>query len=316
MSILPKAIGEWINQFFITAMKKLPLRHAHRFLYLLYTHPEIGDSWGYSIRPITYYEPIPDYRDLKPDKIWIRRLTDTVNWDLSQQATLLYDLHRFSLEIQKLHSSGKFDFHNSFYPRLDAAIYYCITRYLMPAKVIEVGSGYSTQILYQASLMNCAEGKSTEIICVEPYPEARLTEIGLQFTLIQEKLENLDPDFFEQLAPGDILFIDSTHTIKYNSDVCRLILEILPRLQPGVWIHFHDLWFPYDYPYEWIFDERRSWGEQYFLEAFLSYNVHFKVRFCNNLMAVDFPDAMKNLWSEGVDWDSSHRSSSVWLERI
>ena len=187
----------------------------------------------------------------------------------------------------------------------------------MPAKVIEVGSGYSTQILYQASLMNRAEGKSTEIICVEPYPEARLTEIGLQFTLIQEKLENLDPDFFfEQLAPGDILFIDSTHTIKYNSDVCRLILEILPRLQPGVWIHFHDLWFPYDYPYEWIFDERRSWGEQYFLEAFLSYNVHFKVRFCNNLMAVDFPDAMKNLWSEGVDWNSSHRSSSVWLERV
>lgn len=313
MSILPKKIGQWIDKVFISSMKYLPLRHAQRFLYLLRTHPEIGDRWGYSIRPITYYEPIPDYRQLRPDPLERRRLNNSIDWQINEQQNLLKALQPFAPELKILDAQQKFDFDNSFYPKLDAAVYYAIVRYLQPGKVIEIGSGYSTQILHYAALKN---PKRPEITCVEPYPESRLVEADIQFNLVAEQLENLDFSFFDQLEAGDILFIDSTHTIKFNSDVCQLVLQVLPRLKPGVWIHFHDIWFPFDYPYEWIFEERRSWGEQYFLEAFLAYNSDFKVRFVSNLMAVDFPTEMQVLWSKDINWDSKHRSACIWIERV
>ena len=84
---------------------------------------------------------------------------------------------------------------------------------------------------------------------------------------------------------GDILFIDSSHTVKIGGDVNYFFLEVLPRLKPGVIVHVHDIFFPFDYPRHWVMDELRFWSEQYLLQAFLSFNSEFEVLIANRYLA-------------------------------
>ena len=56
---------------------------------------------------------------------------------------------------------------------------------------------------------------------------------------------------FEVLEAGDILFINSTHVLRTGSDVCFELFEVLPRLASGVFVHFHDMFWPFEYPRKW-----------------------------------------------------------------
>jgi hypothetical protein len=182
---------------------------------------------------------------------------------------------------------------------------------------MEIGCGYSTQIAGKALTMNCQEGKNGKMICIEPYPQPMLTKANLDIELITEKVENINLGFFEQLNTNDILFIDSTHTVKFGSDVCKEILSILPIIPRGVWIHFHDIFFPYDYPPKWLIEERRAWNEQYMLESFLAYNQSFEVVLANNWLSVDYPHEMAKIWLEVSKWENSyHRCGSFWIKKI
>ena len=183
----------------------------------------------------------------------------------------------------------------------DAAVYYSLIRHLKPQRVIEIGGGYSTQLAAKALRGN---GK---LICIEPYPE-RLNGVGPSVELIQKRVEEIDVDFFSCLEAGDILFIDSSHAVKFGSDVCYEFLQLLPRLAPGVWIHVHDIFFPHDYPAEWLLERRMALNEQYLLEAFLSFNEKFQVALANNWLCLDHPDKAARLWPNG--------GSSFWMKRV
>jgi hypothetical protein len=87
---------------------------------------------------------------------------------------------------------------------------------------------------------------------------------------------------FEVLRNGDFLFIDSSHVMKTGSDVCQELFEILPRLAPGVFIHFHDMLWPFEYREDWVLRENRSWNELYALRAFLTFNDRFEIVFFND----------------------------------
>ncbi|MEW6491544.1 MAG: class I SAM-dependent methyltransferase [Cyanobacteriota bacterium] len=225
-------------------------------------------------------------------------------------------LKQYSPEIKAIRDNQEFDFFNDFYLELDAAIYYAILREIKPQRIIEIGCGYSTQIASLALARNQQEGHEVKIICIEPYPQSQLTEAKLDIQLIQEQVENIDLQIFEQLSAGDILFIDSTHTVKFGSDVCREILEILPVISSGVWIHFHDIFFPYDYPPQWLIEERRAWSEQYMLEAFLAYNPHFEVVLANHWLSVDYSQEVAEIWPGVLDWkDIYHHCGSLWLRK-
>ena len=82
---------------------------------------------------------------------------------------------------------------------------------------------------------------------------------------------------FESLQPNDLLFVDSTHIGKINSDVNYMFSQILPRLRAGVIVHFHDIFLPNDYPRDWVVDHRLFWNEQYFLLALLLFNPRVEV---------------------------------------
>src|SRR5690606_8620162 len=97
---------------------------------------------------------------------------------------------------------------------------------------------------------------------------------------------------FEELNAGDMLFIDSTHVAKTGSDVNYILFEILPRLKSGVLIHFHDIFYPFEYPRDWVFNGR-NWNEVYFLKAFLMYNTTFEIKLFSHYLHKHHPNVFE-----------------------
>lgn len=162
-----------------------------------------------------------------------------------------------------------------------------------PKKIIEIGSGNSTLLTHNTNMMF---NLGIEITCIEPYPSDYLRELNKigKITLIEDKLENIDLQLFSTLEENDILFIDSSHVLKLDSDVMFYFTKIFPLLHKNVLVHIHDIFFPYDYPLDWL-KQGRFWNEQYFLYIFLQYNTKFKIKFCNSYSAFKYKDNLKNI---------------------
>ena len=268
---------------------------------MVQSRPRLSDRWGYHIRPIHYYEPIPDFRSITAAQITRRRDFPTIDFRWNDQLALLNELASYRDELSAL----EFNFDNGYFNGFDAAVYYSLIRHLKPQSIIEIGGGYSTQLANKALAAN----GSGSLTCIEPYPE-RLNGTGPSVALIQKQVEEIDVDFFSRLGANDILFIDSSHTVKFGSDVCYEFLEILPRLAPGVWVHVHDIFFPHDYPAEWLIERRLALNEQYLLEAFLSFNKQFQVTLANYWLSLDHSDKATRLWPS-----AALKPSSLWMQR-
>lgn len=268
-------------------------------LFLAHSHPEVSDGWGYHIRPIHYYEPLPDFRSITSEQLNRRREFPSIDFRWEQQLNLLHKLAGCHDELLKIDRAY---FDNDYFNGFDAAVYYSLIRHLRPKRIVEIGSGYSTRIASEALARN-GDGRLT---CIEPHPE-RLNGQRLNVELIQKRVEELDVDFFSRLEADDILFIDSSHTVKFGSDVCYEFLEVLPTLRSGVWVHVHDIFFPHDYPAEWLLKRRLALNEQYLLEAFLSFNNAFAVALANHWLTLDHASVVKQLWSGECS------SSSFWF---
>ncbi len=170
----------------------------------------------------------------------------------------------------------RYNYKNQWFGAADAVALHCMLRILKPKNFIEVGSGYSSAVTLDTNEYYF-ENK-IKISFIEPYPE-RLKmllrtddNIGLQV----KELQDIPLNYFEKLEEGDILFIDSSHVSKVASDVNYLIFEVFPRLNKGVYIHFHDIFYPFEYPEAWITNNGFIWNELY-----LSFKNFFKV--CCNI---------------------------------
>jgi len=294
--------NSFLDKTALALFRTVPARAAHHLLFLAQSRPELSDRWGYHIRPIHYYEPLPDFREITADQISERRTYPGIDFGWAHQLALLNDLVAYHDEVKAL----DFDFDNEYFSGLDAAVYYALIRHLQPQRIIEIGGGYSTRIAAKAMAAN-GNGKLT---CIEPYPE-RLNGTAFEVELIQKRVEELDVSFFSTLAANDILFIDSSHTVKFRSDVCFEFLEVLPHLAPGVWVHVHDIFFPHDYPAEWLINRRLALNEQYLLEAFLSFNKAFAPQLSNYWLSLDRSEDARRLWP-----GNDIRASSFWMKRV
>lgn len=152
---------------------------------------------------------------------------------------------------------------NGYFESPDSEVLYLMVRSHAPGRVMEIGCGHSTRITRQAILDGNLD---TRLDAIDPYPRKSVTH--LVDTLTQSPLELTDLSVFEQLQPGDILFIDSSHQVRMSNDVAHLFCKVLPSLAPGVIIHVHDVFLPYEYPKRFFYD-CPSWGEQYVLHALL-----------------------------------------------
>jgi hypothetical protein len=308
-------IGSIVDRVALGFVRLVPNKVAHHLMFLVRSEPDISDAWGYHIRPIHYYEPLPDFRTIKAEQFNHRRDPVAIDFNWELQLGLLRQLStNYSEELRDLTRNGlkAFDFDNDYFAGFDAAVYYSLIRHLAPRQVIEIGSGYSTQIADRALRRNSEEGKRGVLKCIEPHPE-RLTDQQLKVELLEQRVEDVPSSFFSCLEANDILIIDSTHTVKFGSDVCYEFLEILPSLKPGVWVHVHDIFFPHDYPTEWVLGRRLALNEQYLLEAFLAFSNAFSVRLVNHWISLDYQNAASELWAEAPS--KTRLSSSFWMCR-
>lgn len=204
-----------------------------------------------------------------------RRLsTAGVDFNDGGALALLRDVFpRYRAEYERFpHESpgdGGFYLRNGYLEAVDAEVLYCFVRHFRPGRVIEVGSGFSTLVTRMAIEAN---GGGARLMSIDPQPRTAIRAAIDEH--VARPVETIEPAFFDQLGENDVLFIDSSHTVVGGGDVIYLFLEVLPRLRPGVLVHVHDIFLPYDYPRRWV---AAGNTEQYLLLAFLSFNREFEV---------------------------------------
>jgi predicted O-methyltransferase YrrM len=189
-------------------------------------------------------------------------------------------------------TGDRHDYHsgNEMFSRLDAWMLQGVLRHFRPRRVIEVGCGWSSLLTARVN-RECLQG-GVDVTCIEPYPPDFLQDGVPGITrLIESRVEETPTSVFEDLGDGDVLFIDSSHTVKTGGDVVHLFQEVIPRLAPGVVVHVHDIFLPFDYPKDWVMSGR-AWNEQYLVRAFLAFNSAFRVLLGVGWLAHHRPDLL------------------------
>jgi len=227
-----------------------------------------------------YHHPLinPNKHNLK--SLRDERIIGGLDLNINKQKEIILSFNYVDelLKFPPKKSNGnEYYYHNDSFGSGDSEYLYNIIRKFKPNRIIEVGSGFSTKMMLNSINKNKDEDSNynCELTCIEPFEYKQIE--GLPITLLKEKVESLDIKIFKELKNNDILFIDSSHIIRPQGDVLFEIQQILPELNPGVLIHFHDIFTPRDYLDEWIYKEHLLWNEQYFLETFLSFNDRFEV---------------------------------------
>jgi hypothetical protein len=284
------------------------------------------DAWernGWHLTRNEFYSVIPDTVSL-PDSLWTEQ-SQLVGIDMRDRAQveLLERIHsQWGPELDKLPldptGDDSYFVNNKAFESVDAEIYYSLIRSSKPATVLEIGAGWSTLLADQALAANQADGHEGRLIVIEPYPHDFLSALARRSERVDLRvapLQSFPTALFEQLGEGDILFIDSSHVCKVGSDVQYEILELLPRLLPGVLVHIHDIFLPGEYPRDWVMgSEHRFWNEQYLLQAFLAFNSGFEVVWGSAWMHARHPDLLERAIAS---YDpATHFPGSFWLRRV
>lgn len=266
-----------------------------------------------------FYSPIVNIKEIKADesRIWPERPTihgidfnDKGHLDFIDFCHTIMPEFDYPYEPNPELKGWEFYFNNSQFSYLDPHVLFAMLRRRKPKRMIEIGSGFSS--LLTADVNRNFLNNSLNFSCIEPYPREFLTKrIEGISEVIVDKVMNVPIDYFQELDKGDILFIDSSHVCKTGSDVNHIYFNIIPTLKKGVHIHIHDIFFPFDYKKEWVIDERRSWSEQYLLQAMLMYSNRFEVTFGCNYATFYFPDKIKSMLN-----GKFYGGSSFWIKTL
>jgi len=242
----------------------------------------LGQHFGFDLLPRHFYSEIPDIRKLKSSGWWKKKLSmigvsmEDLETQLEFINSLMSDAVTNEIQESNVYGAACSDNCSGGFGRIEADVLYAFIRTVKPRKIFQIGCGVSTALCINAS--NKASYKP-QITCVEPYPSDFLKNCqkGRIIKLIDEPIEHLEASCISNLEDGDLLFVDSTHTLGPAGEGSRIILELLPRLNVGVHIHFHDILFPYDYPSTILQRPQFFPHESVLLHAFLTYNDCFKI---------------------------------------
>jgi hypothetical protein len=178
--------------------------------------------------------------------------------------------------------------------------------------MIEVGAGHSSAITARVNTELLA-GR-LNFTSIDPYPPPWLRETIAGLTALRvEEIQTTPLDLFAELGGNDILFIDTSHTVKTGGDVPWLFQEVVPRLQPGVVVHVHDAFMPGDYPPHWVL-EGWGWNEAYLLQAFMSFNSEFEVLFGVQYMTYYHAELLASAFRQ-IDQVYPYQGGSLWFRR-
>jgi hypothetical protein len=240
---------------------------------------ELAQSLGFHVVGDHFYELYPNTRQLAREYNEGPRLLAGLDLRLSEcEGRALRLLGLYGTEYPQ--AAGRFGYvENNYYFRgLDALMFYLVLRDIKPAKLVEIGQGFSTRIALAALERNAADtGTRPLFVSVDPYPRFVAKDVPscISLEVLQKPLQRVS--IKPLLQDCGFLFVDSSHVYKSGSDVEQEFTTIYPELPRRVVIHLHDIFTPFNYPRSWSLALKRFWNEQYFLESFLMFNAAFEV---------------------------------------
>jgi len=265
------------------------VRRARSFLRAL-------QPWNPFLRfapPGHFYSPLPDPREIRRDRARLfdrsRAAIPGIRLDPERQLALVRELSAYAGDTPypATRTTGRrYFYENEWFGRGSAVALYCMLRHFRPARVFEIGSGFSSAAMLDANDLDF-DGRIA-FTFVEPNPtrlyELLTAEDRRGHEVIEDAVQHVPLDRYDALGPGDLLFVDSSHVARIGSDVGHLLTEVLPRLKPGVVVHFHDIYWPFEYPEKWVLDGC-AWNEAYVLRAFLQFNESFEILLFNSYLS-------------------------------
>ena len=258
----------------------------------------LGQRVGLDILPRHFYSSIPDLHELQTTAGWRKPMSmiGVAGAGLDEQLAFAREI-RAPLEDRlpgdvwprAVDASGE-----PGYGVAEADCLYCFVAAKRPGRIVQIGCGTSTAVILRAA---AAAGYAPNLVCIEPYPSDYLRRVSGagRIELVTEKAQAVPLERLTGLGEGDLLFVDSTHTVKVGSEVNRIILEALPRLDSGVYVHFHDIHFPYDYPRR-LLETMFFATESTLLHPFLIGNRHYTIRLCLSMLHYERPEELRRLW--------------------
>ncbi len=269
--------------------------------------------------PGHFYSPIVSVDEIKEkeDSIWEGVTRDGIpgiELNTEAQLQLVNQLSRWYPEIPfgKDGASYRYSFDNGMYSYTDGTILYTMMRHLAPKRIVEIGSGHSSALMLDVNELHF--NKEIQLTFIEPYPKRLYETISAgdsqNANIIEAKVQEVALEVFDVLEAGDILFVDSTHVSKCGSDVNHILFTILPRLKKGVFIHFHDIFYPFEYPREWVY-EGYNWNENYLLKAFLMYNPDFEIRLFAHYLHTHHADCFAQM-----PHVMKNTGGNIWIEKV
>lgn len=286
---------------------------------------EFGQSCGFDFLPRHFYSEIPDIKQLKRDLSWRApfsmlgikgSIDDQLDFLRNCTGPFESDLTRSNIHPAAVKMNGS----NEGYGEIEAQFLHCFVCKHRPSTIIQIGCGVSTAVCLRAAEF---AGYSPRIICVEPYPSQFLIDANRNgsIELVTKKVQDLNPAFADQLSAGDLFFVDSSHTLGPGGEVSRLILGILPTIKPGVFVHFHDIWFPYDYSPHVLSSDLFFSNETAILYAFLCMNRQYRIEASLNQLFHQrkyelqscFPAMKPAEFVDGLMTKMGHHPSSIFL---
>jgi hypothetical protein len=242
-----------------------------------------------------------------------------LDWNGSAQRALcsrvFANQKRLRFAVEPTADRREFHTRNNWFPALDAWVLEAMLRHLRPTRLVEVGSGLST--LVTARVNRELFGHAMHVTCVDPFPPAVVAQ-GLDGIddVRAQSIQDVSLDVSVSLKQNDVLFIDTSHTVKTGGDVTWMFEEIIPRLRTGVVVHLHDIFLPSDYPPNWVLGGR-GWNEQYLVRAFVALNKAFQVLFSVAWMRLHAGDLLLRAFPGLAS--SEHATlagGSLWIRRI
>ena len=254
---------------------------------------------GVIVLPCDYYSNTPSIEEVENSYEYTSAELPYFNATIFDEHVILQTLGKirpFSTEFNPPldgdeENCQEFFWRNNWFSNSDAMTYYCFVRYLKPTTIVEIGAGFSTLVALEAMEKN----RTGSMHCIDPFPREFLKNDG-RISLHSVKAQEINPEFLNDiLQDGDILFIDSTHTVKSGSDCLHIYLRLLPEIRRNIYVHAHDVYLPFGLPQEWLLNLQRFWTEQYLLLAFLMDNPKASLIYGSKFNGRWFPERMDAL---------------------
>ncbi|MGQ0800759.1 MAG: class I SAM-dependent methyltransferase [Pseudomarimonas sp.] len=283
-------------------------------------HLDVFDDHQFVLAKRHYYLPFPDKQDIAsigPTQLIGCDIDEAACFDFHARHVLAFDPEFREFPTRAPSNSDGYGLVNGAFMAVDGNLYYGLIRSLAPRKIIEIGSGNSTKLACAAIRKNIQEGRdASKLVCIEPFHSTLLADLAEVTEVRTCYVQQVPLAEFEALDEGDILFIDSTHTVRPGGDVWWEICEILPRLKSGVLVHLHDISLPNPYPRAYL-ERRLYWMEQYMLQAYLCFNSKVSVVWAGNWLMLRNPQRMQALFGEELQAMCSEypaaEPASFWL---